>query len=270
MIAEVPSAVLGAFGASAPAVRLPGGQGTAFRAGDVVLKPTGLEAEAEWTAGVFERLVEDGFRVPRPVRASNGKAVVDGWVAWRIIVGEHEGGRWAERLEVCRAFHRALEGIARPAFLDERVDRWAVADRIAWGELPLPAASGDIAALERLAAMRRPTAGLRNQVIHGDIQGNVLFADGMAPAVIDFAPYWRPAGFAAAVLVVDALAWEGADESILELCGDFAAFPQLLVRAQLRRMAEVGDAAKLRDVRIWREANGPVVDLVCRLAERSL
>jgi len=40
--------------------------------------------------------------------------------------------------------------------------------------------------------------------------GNVLFADASPPAVIDFSPYWRPAGLALAVAAVDALMWGGA------------------------------------------------------------
>ena len=52
--------------------------------------------------------------------------------------------------------------------------------------------------------------------MHGDLTGNVLFARGLPPAVIDFSPYWRPVGFASAVVVGDALLWEGADESLLD------------------------------------------------------
>jgi len=35
------------------------------------------------------------------------------------------------------------------------------------------------------------------------------------PAIIDFAPYWRPAAFAAAIAVADALIWEAADTSLI-------------------------------------------------------
>lgn len=43
--------------------------------------------------------------------------------------------------------------------------------------------------------------------IHGDLTGNVLFAAGRAPAVIDFSPYWRPPVFAEAIVVADGLLW---------------------------------------------------------------
>jgi hypothetical protein len=69
----------------------------------------------------------------------------------------------------------------------------------------------------------------------------VLFAVGEPPAVIDFSPYWRPAGLALAVAAVDALMWSGADPAIL---GPLAAqaetgpgdFGQLLARALVYRL----------------------------------
>ena len=41
--------------------------------------------------------------------------------------------------------------------------------------------------------------------MHGDLRGNVLFADPLAPAIIDFSPYRRPPGWASAVVAVDAV-----------------------------------------------------------------
>lgn len=75
---------------------------------------------------------------------------------------------------------------------------------------------------------------LPSQVVHGDLSGNVLFADGAPPAVIDLTPYWRPAAFAAAVVVVDALVWGGGDPSLLRRVDH-----QLLLRAELRRLLEL-------------------------------
>jgi hypothetical protein len=116
---------------------------------------------------------------------------------------------------------------------------------VAWGERD-PA--GVVAAapaplggqLRSLLAARRPVR-LPAQLIHGDLGGNVLFAVGEPPAVIDFSPYWRPAGLALAVAAVDALMWSGADPAIL---GPLAAqaetgpgdFGQLLARALVYRL----------------------------------
>jgi len=100
--------------------------------------------------------------------------------------------------------------VPRPSFLDERDNPWSVGDRAAWGELGLGALP-PVKHLDRLTALLRPLE-TTSQLIHGDLTGNVLFAEDAPPAVIDLAPYWRPPAFASAIVVTDALVWEGADE----------------------------------------------------------
>ena len=109
---------------------------------------------------------------------------------------------------------------------------------------------------------------LESQVIHGDLTANVLFEAGLPPAVIDFSPYWRPAGFALAVIVADALVWGGADREVLALVADEPEFAQLLLRALMRRLLEVElhDRASGRRRPEDVEAYGPAIDLACRLA----
>ena len=53
--------------------------------------------------------------------------------------------------------------------------------------------------------------------------------------MIDFSPFWRPTGFASAVVVGDALLWEGADASLLAAVAHIENFPQFLVRALVFR-----------------------------------
>ena len=53
--------------------------------------------------------------------------------------------------------------------------------------------------------------------------------------MIDFSPYWRPTGFASAIVVGDALLWEGADENLLAAVSHVDDFPQLLLRALIFR-----------------------------------
>jgi hypothetical protein len=55
--------------------------------------------------------------------------------------------------------------------------------------------------------------------------------------VIDISPYWRPAAYAEAIIVVDALDWCGADASILDLVADVPEMYQLMARAELFRIA---------------------------------
>ena len=146
---------------------------------------------------------------------------------------------------------------------------------MAWGERGpgsvLAAAPGSLSEqLRSLLAARRPVR-LPRQLIHGDLGGNVLFADGEPPAVIDFSPYWRPAGLALAVAAVDALMWEGASPAALaELDGE-PEWGQLLARALVYRLVtEIvfrrGDQAGLEMVARTSE---PVTVLVrARLAVR--
>jgi hypothetical protein len=64
----------------------------------------------------------------------------------------------------------------------------------------------------------------------------MLFAAGEPPAVIDFSPYWRPAGLALAVAAVDALTWHGADPAILDELAAEPQIGQLLARAHVGRL----------------------------------
>jgi hypothetical protein len=69
--------------------------------------------------------------------------------------------------------------------------------------------------------------------------GNVLFAGTAPPAVIDFIALARPAGFAAALVVVDAVAWGGAPVSLAAQGQHVPQWGQLLRRACLFRLAMV-------------------------------
>lgn len=259
-------AVLAAFSADGSPTRLGGGQETAWRSGDVVLKPLDMaETELAWQADALAALVCDGFRVARPLRARDGSLVVEGWSAWEAVEGRHGEGRWAEIVAVGERFHVALAGMPRPAFLDERTHRWAIGDRVAWGELPA-ADFAHVKHVPRLLAAARPLHA-PSQLVHGDLTGNVLFTRDLPPAIIDFVPYWRPLGYASAIVVADALVWEGADESVLEAVGHIEDFSQYLLRALVFRA--VVDRL-LRETEPLRADDSdpylPAVELACRLA----
>jgi uncharacterized protein (TIGR02569 family) len=261
-----PAPVLAAFGVSGTPVPLAGGQGSSWRVGDAVLKPLDLaEEEHEWHAELLASITCDGFRVPRPLRGANGAAVVDGWCAWYAVAGRHEERRWPDVIAVGERFHAALADVPRPGFIARRTDRWAVGDRVAWGELPASEVP-HIKHLNRLASALRPIAAA-DQLVHGDLCGNVLFDDRLPPAVIDFAPYWRPTGFASAVVVADALVWEGADEGILAAVAHIEDFPQYLLRALIYRA--VTDRLFRLDEPIRPDDADPylpAVELACRIA----
>jgi hypothetical protein len=217
--------VLDAFEALGEPEPLAGGTGRAWRVGDLVLKP--LDADVAWQHAVLGSVEEDGFRVERP-----RPEVIDGWTAWTYVAGRHECGRWREIIAVGERFHDALPDVHPPPRVE---NAWDVGDRVAWGELPYSAVADLLDALE-------PTED-RPQLIHGDLTGNVLFHDDLPPAVIDFAPYYRPPQYASAIVVADALCWEGAPAELAEAVGR-----QYLLRALIYRAVTSfefgGDAAR--------------------------
>ncbi len=175
-----------------------------------------------------------------------GRWVFSGWTAWQHLEGDTvQGERYSERLEVSRAFHRALQPYPRPHFFSLRQDPWSQADRIVWEGAAWHPHPRVARVYTKLQSLTKPLAA-KEQVIHGDIGGNILFAPGTPPAVIDFSPYWRPAAFAEAVFVIDAVMWEDASWSLARLAGSGETFYQLLVRAALRRLAEVDRHYQLR------------------------
>jgi hypothetical protein len=160
--------VLAAFGlASVVPVRLPGGQGTTWRAGQVVLKPADSARAGRWFADVYDALTGPGFRVPRP-----------------------------------------------------------------------------------------------------DLAGNVLFADGMPPAVMDFSPLERPAESPLAIAAVDALQWHQARPEVLDQLADEPELDQLLARALIyRQITEIVRRAGTAIIDTAARTGQPVTDLIlARLA----
>ncbi|WIB78897.1 hypothetical protein DEJ28_07300 [Curtobacterium sp. MCPF17_002] len=262
--------VLRAFGVGESTPEpLPGGRGLTWRAGAVVLRPHDGAAETDWRSGVLTALAHTReFRTPRPVATREGSWRADRWEAWEWLPGAHaDETRVEDVIRAGDAFHRAVAGLARPGFLggpgtsddsDRTGDRdgnaWSRADRMAWGERPMPRDPS----LDRLVAAFRPVQA-PSQLVHGDLLGNVLFADGRPPAVIDWPPYWRPAGLGAAIAAVDAVCWHAVPLVRLEGLGDgVAEWRQLLVRALAFRVAT------LHQLGVWdaaaAELHRPVID----------
>jgi uncharacterized protein (TIGR02569 family) len=259
--------VAGAFGVDREATLLPAGlDQRTFRSGDVVLRRLGegAEEEARWTAALFSRIEQRGFRVPTPIRARNGGWLVRGWTAETFLAGRPAGAADAPQVAAgIDAFHRALVGAPLPAFRRGIADPnpWDRADAWAWGELPAPIDPRLTEPLGRLAALRRPLPGLPHQLIHGDLNpDNILIGpkgSGLAPGIIDMTPYWRPAGYAAAV----AAYWLGpyrGDAAVLDSFAPVPHFPQLLVRAALRMLLTFRDLRDVGDVEQYRPAIGVI------------
>ena len=167
---------------------------------------------------------QDGFRVAR-LRPE----IVDGWTASDYLAGAHEPGRWREIIAVGELLHAALTHVPRPGtILDQRTNPWSMGDRVAWGELPFPELDDVLAALDPVEE--------KSQLIHGDLTGNVLFHDELPPAIIDFAPSWRPPEFASAIVVAEALCWEGAPEELADTVDRQYLLRALIYRAVTSRL----------------------------------
>ncbi len=236
-VASPSDAVLAAFGVADDPVVLPGGQGGTWRAGQLVLKPVELLTETLWRAEVLTGLPDaTEFRVARPVQTLDGAWVAHGWEACQLVAGEPDVSRQDDVLRAGTAFHAAIADLPRPAFLDLRDDPWAYGDRVAWEELPVRGCPAALDLLAPLARSRRPV-DLTPQVVHGDLPGNVLFAAGLPPAIIDWPAYWRPASWASAVAVADALCWYGASPDLAARWAHLPAWGQMLVRALIYRIA---------------------------------
>ncbi|GAC66611.1 TIGR02569 family protein [Gordonia soli] len=253
---EPPDHVLNTFGLTAhPPIAMGESWIGGWRVGEVVLSLVPDHARAAWSASVREALFVEGLRIARPFRATDGRYVVSGWRADTYIAGAPEP-RHDEVLSVADRLHASIAGLERPRFLLQPpapphtdVDVFTAADRAAWEDVPLRSARAagmgqptspdgveSVEILTTLATLRKPV-DLPSQVVHGDLFGTVLFAGAAAPGITDIVPYWRPASWAAAVVVVDSLAWGGADEGLVHRWADQPEWPQMMLRATIFRLA---------------------------------
>ena len=256
-----PRAVLAAFGAQGDPVRLTGGKGGTWRVGEVVLKPSEGDEEVRWRSDVLAALPESPhFRIARPVRAADGDWLAHGWEAARAVAGQPDHLRVDDVIRTGAAFHEALAAVPRPELLDTRADPWEYGNRLAFGDDLPPERRRPSALLEQLLTYRRSVA-LPEQIVHGDLLGNVLFADGLPPAVIDWPVYWRPPVWASAVAAVDAMVWHGAGAGVIERWAHLPEWGQMLVRAAIYRLG-TWDAAG------WpQEPEGPYRPVVKAIAD---
>ena len=224
--------------------RLPGGSGHAWTDGRLVLKPVSCVPEHAWVCEVYAGWDAHDVRVPEPVVPLGVRHEgwsIDGWGAHVFVAGRDLDltKELAQVKQVGDAFHGAIKQLDRPGFMDNRDDPWAFGDRVAWeGAEPI----GDAATLEVIERLRGhlvPVGG-HSQPIHGDILPNVLVADGLPPDVIDWPPYFRPAGTATAIAVTDAVTFRGEPLSLLAEWETGADWQQLLIRALLYRLGPTG------------------------------
>lgn len=241
-----PPVVLAAFGLAGTAVPLTGGRGKSWRVGDAVLKPGVDPTFQEWLGTELATVEQRGFRLPAVRRALDGSWVVHGWAAHAALPGSTTEDRvpdWRGVIDAARALHASTAALARPAFLRDRTDPWARADRAAWGESPREVAPRLDGCVSRLDAALSPLGAA--QLVHGDLTTNVLWEPGEPPTVIDVSPYWRPPSYAEGIVVADALCWHAATPDLLvELEVPLAA----VARGLLFRVLTTGTRAEGHEV----------------------
>lgn len=222
--------ILQAFGLTGDLVPIVGGRGLCYCIENTVLRPAEDEIEAQWLAELTTRLpTSSHYRLaqPRQVLGKAGVFVHRGWTASSLLAGEVKmKPDFSKMLDISRSFHRdvAKLDLKRPAFIAQHSNRWREADFVTWEEKKLEDVDNvnhEMLAkfhplLDRLEKIMRPLhSELGQQIIHGDMTGNILFDDSEPPGIIDPTPYWRPAEYANAIIVADALAWYGADRDLV-------------------------------------------------------
>lgn len=227
----------------------------------------GSEAMLAWQSRSFAGIGDDRLRLALPRASRSGAFIVEGWSASTFCVGAHHQRRWSDVIAAGQVLHAALSPIACPDVVLARDDPWSIADRAAWGEIALLPYL-DAPHVARLASRLEPVQAPA-QLIHGDLTGNVLFDAALPPAVIDLSLYWRPAAYATAIVVADALAWEGAIPSVFDHVLPRSGFGQLLARAVLFRVitdwiADPSAAARLRS------AYAPVAEMAVAAIDERL
>jgi hypothetical protein len=208
--------VLAAYGLSEPPQPMAGGRVSgAWQVGGVVLKQVADTAEQVWRCQVYLDWPSDApVRVPRPLADQDGRWVVDGWSAHLSVPGQTasvvEDAHWF-RL-ACDSFLDVTADLAKPAFLDTRDDPWTTADRmlLAGDEPPDSVGAFVVDCLRDDGAVDG-----QPQVVHADLTGNVLRDEDTA-GVIDWPAQWWPRELALAVVLVDALCWQGAGTALLD------------------------------------------------------
>ena len=239
MTAAPSQEVLDAFGAGRSSEPLPGGEGLAFRVGEIVLKRVHDPAEAEWVQSLLSGIEQNGFRVPAPMTTRAGGWLHDGWSASRFIEDLRPAApRWYDIARWGLQFGDAAQQ-ARPPDTDalrRRTHRWAVADRVAWGETAKDLAPPAEEARQALTALLIPGRSSGDHLVHGDLSGNVFVDPSGVPVVLDVSPYLRDRRWAMAIVVADAVLWNGADLAIARRFAQESDDRDLLGRALIFRL----------------------------------
>lgn len=256
--------VLKQFGIDGEITFLPGGEERTYRVGNVVLKHL-YKDTLEYSlliSNLFSNIKENEFRVPRPIQTFDGKWVTnDRWSAWTFVKGNHNyKDHIKETVDAIIAFHKSLKGLPKPDFLDTVDSPYIKADKYAWGDIPNQIHPDVKEMVQKLYKVRKSIGGLKNQLIHGDLNpNNILVSDTLPPAIIDIAPYWRPVEFALAVYAYWIGPWRD-DKEVLKYFSEVEEFNQMLVRAGIRMLLIMSEFNKINDLEKYKKATEIILE----------
>ena len=243
-IAPPTQAIANAFGSKEIPVLLKGGQGTTYRAGNNILKPSEGTEIQKWTAEAYQSLPESSeVRFPRPIKSINETWIYDGYIALSFVEGEHVKGHYTEKLSASIAFHKLLKGIPKPDFVGLGNNSWSVGDLVAWDNQEFKY-DQEFMDLYNQIKPHLKKLNLPAQLVHGDLSGNFLVHPSLPVAIIDYSHAWAPNGFAEGIMLADVIAWENADPKDLECFRQIPNIDQFAWRGILRRITEQAEHIK--------------------------
>ena len=236
--------IIESFGSKEKPVLLHGGQCTTYISGNIVLKPVGRAESLNWKAEVFNNLPEvSSVRFTKFIKSIHNTWIYEGYSAYLFLVGEHVKGKYKEKLEASREYHKLLKNIKKPDFLDIPGGPWSAANKVALGEKEFNYDQEFLDLYNQIKPYLVPL-DKDKQLVHADLSGNFLFDEILPPAIIDFSPAWAPNGFAEAIMLADAIVWENADSKDLEVFKEVPNIKKLAWRGILTRIVEQAEHIK--------------------------
>ena len=178
--------IIESFGSKEKPVLLHGGQCTTYISGNIVLKPVGRAESLNWKAEVFNNLPEvSSVRFTKFIKSIHNTWIYEGYSAYLFLVGEHVKGKYKEKLEASREYHKLLKNIKKPDFLDIPGGPWSAANKVALGEKEFNYDQEFLDLYNQIKPYLVPL-DKDKQLVHADLSGNFLFDEILPPAIIDF------------------------------------------------------------------------------------
>ncbi len=189
--------------------------------GDTVFSETGTFGA--FSARVREKLTVEGARVVKPLRSTDGRYNVAGWLASAYVPGEpakriDETAMLALRVE--EALEDARVSLPNAGNAATRTDVFARAEQLAWEE------TGE-------AYRELPVNPAQLVVGHADMVASTLYSGSQAPVITTIMPtaHLRPRGYSAALAIVDGLIHGAVDDAVCQRFNFIEHFDQLLLRS---------------------------------------